>query len=227
MLTEEQHRRLGNVKDVLLAKWRHPTGKELIREGARIVTHLIERGPLPADRADSWLPTPEDRARGMIRYFADRDYPLEVNAAGDIVGAGLSLIADQTSARHLSHIHGRKYYNWCACDIVMFPIVLGIESPSSSIDPITGEQISFTTTPDGFKDVSHPDAWFTLAPVHGPMNDPRIEPHGLSCRQVYCDRVNIYRDRSTAEAVIAADSDLAAAPLDELWNDSKALATLF
>lgn len=95
-------------------------------------------------------------------------------------------------------------------------MVLKVESPCRTRCPATGEHITFTVGHHGFADVSHPEAWFTLAPAHGG-----------DIRAVYCDRVNIYRDRSTAEAAAAADPAIACAPLQELWNDTKKLAEMF
>lgn len=214
-MTPEQRRAFEHATQAVVDKWQRQTGVELIREGGKIVSYLIENGPLPQHIADAMLPD-ADQARGMVKYFEDRDYLLEVNAAGDIVGAGLSLIADENSRRHVSFINGRKFYNWCACDICLFPIVLGIESPGYSICPSTGETVSFVTTTTGFADLSHPDAWFTLAPIDG-----------YDVRKIYCDRVNIYATRQAAEAAVAFDPDLAAAPIAELWTDCKKLADMF
>ncbi|MBJ3786353.1 organomercurial lyase [Devosia sediminis] len=215
MTTTDQRKKYEAVDHALLNKWRKPEGQELIREGGKIANYLIDHGPLPVHVADAMLPE-EHRATGMIKFFNDRDYGLEVNAAGDIVGAGISLIADERSAVHVSEIKGRRFYNWCVCDIVMFPIVLGLDAPSSTKCPASGETITFTVTQKGLENLSHPDAWFTLAPAHGG-----------DIRKVYCNRVNIYIDREKAEAAVAADSDLACAPIAELWTGTKDLADMF
>ncbi|MFI1918527.1 hypothetical protein [Nocardia sp. NPDC020380] len=49
-MTAEQEARLHEVADQLVWKWQQPSGVELIREGAKIVTHLIDHGPLPGFR---------------------------------------------------------------------------------------------------------------------------------------------------------------------------------
>ena len=214
-MTPAQKAKDHDVDQALLRKWRTPAGQELIREGAKIANYLMEHGPLPTAVADDMLPE-ADRDTGMIRYFEDRDYHLETNAAGDIVGAGISLICDERSAVHISEIYGRRFYNWCVCDIVMFPIILGTFAPSSTVCPASGDTITFTVIPTGFDDLSHPEAWFTLAPAHG--GDIRV---------IYCNRVNIYADREKAEAAAAADPDVACAPIAELWTGTKALADMF
>ncbi|MEV0248788.1 organomercurial lyase [Nocardia sp. NPDC050712] len=215
MASTELEKKFHEVGDALIWKWQQPDGRDLIREGAKIVTHLINHGPLPPEVADAMLPA-ADQDKGMVEYFAARDYDLEVNAAGDIVGAGISLICDHRSAVHISEINGRRFYNWCVCDIVMFPIILGVESPCSTVCPATKERITFTVTPTGFDELSHPGAWFTLAPAHGG-----------EIRKVYCDRVNIYRDKDAAVAAATADPDIACAPIAELWTDTKKLADMF
>ncbi|WP_349999098.1 organomercurial lyase [Stenotrophomonas lacuserhaii] len=102
------------------------------------------------------------------------------------------------------------------CDIVMFPIVLGLEAPSSTVCPVSGESITFTVTKTGLEDLSHPNPWFTLAPAHGG-----------DIRKVNCNRVKIYADRAKEEAAIAAVPDLACAHIAELWQGTKDLADMF
>ena len=214
-MNADHQARYEAVDHALIHKWQQPGGQELIREGGKIVNHLIDHGPLPVHVADAMLPE-ADQKIGMVKFFADRDYNLEVNAAGDIVGAGLSLIADERSRVHISEIKGRRFYNWCVCDIVMFPIILGLHAPSSTVCPTSGETITFTVTPHGFDNLSHPAAWYTLAPAHGG-----------DIRDVYCNRVSIYADQAKAEVAVAADADIACAPIADLWIGTKSLADMF
>ncbi|MFI1918526.1 hypothetical protein [Nocardia sp. NPDC020380] len=88
-----------------------------------------------------------------------------------------------TNPKVISEINGRRFHNWCACDIVMFPMILRATS--------------------------------------------KVPAHRGEIRHVYCDRVNVYADRAGAEAAAAADPQPAAAPIAELWNDTKKLADMF
>ncbi|MFI0977182.1 organomercurial lyase [Streptomyces sp. NPDC021093] len=205
---------MPGVVEALFAKWSTVQGQELIREGAKIVRHLTEHGPLPIETADAMLPDAE-RARGigMVQYFRDRDYDLEMDGRGTIVGAGLSLVGN---SRHTAVIHGTLYHQWCVADALMFPLILGDRSPVTTGCPATGERITLTVTPTGIEDLSHPNAWFTLAPGTGG-----------SARVRFCDRVNLYADRASAEAAAAADPEIAAAPADRAWTVARDLAGLF
>lgn len=203
---------LDEASDALIAKWSTPKGVELIREGAKIVGHLMESGPLPVPVADAMLPE-GDRATGMLRYFSDRDYDLELDADGDIAGAGLSLLP---SAVHTSEIGGRRYYNWCMMDAVMFPVIFGLVSPVTTECPATATRITMKVTPEGIAELSSPDAWFTLAPATGG-----------EVRAVFCDRVNFYATEGAARAAAAADPDLAVGPAAEAFTVAKRLADLF
>jgi alkylmercury lyase len=200
---------LPELTEALVAKWSTASGAELIAEGAKIVQHLMTRGPLPAPLADAMLGRPE----GMLQYFDDRHYGLELDDAGRIVGAGLSLIP---STPHTVRIGDHDYTGWCVMDCVMFPVIFGGESTVTTSCPTTGTPISFTVTPDGIRDLTPAEAWFSLAPVTGG-----------DIREVFCDRVNLYRDRATAEAAVAADPDLAAGPAAECWTIARRLADLF
>ncbi|MFD6877498.1 MULTISPECIES: organomercurial lyase [unclassified Streptomyces] len=200
--------------EALFAKWSAPQGQDLLREGAKIVLHLKEHGPLPIEVADAMLPDSE-RARGigMVQYFRDRKYDLEMDGRGNIVGAGMSLIAN---SRHTAEIDGTLFHQWCIADALMFPIIFKTRSPVTTTCPATGERITLTVTPTGIEDSSHPDAWFTLAPGTGG-----------SVRVRFCDRVNLYADRAGAEAAAKADPEISAGPAHQAWTVSNDLANLF
>ncbi|WP_194922559.1 organomercurial lyase [Catenulispora pinisilvae] len=213
-MTDVNSQKMADITEELFAKWNAPEGVELIREGAKIVRHLKEHGPLPIETADAMLPD-EERAKGvgMVQFFRDRHYDLEMDGRGNIVGAGLSLI---DNSRHTAELDGTVFRQWCVADAVMFPIIFGGDSPVTTSCPATGEPISFTVTPTGIEDASHPDPWFTLA-----------AGTGGSARVRFCDRVNAYRDRPSAMAAAAADPEIAAGPVADLWTTAKNLAALF
>lgn len=200
---------LIDLTDALIAKWSTQSGKELMVEGAKIVDHLLSEGPLPLAAADAMLGQPE----GMLGYFSRRHYDLELDADDRIVGAGLSLIP---SSPHTMTIDGSAYHGWCMLDCLMFPVILGGTSSVATICPATGTSITLTVTPEGIADLDPATAWFTLAPATGG-----------EIRNVFCRRVNFYRDQAGAETSVAADPDLAAGPATQAWAIAKELAGLF
>jgi hypothetical protein len=205
---------MSGLVEALTAKWTSPAGSELIREGSKIVRYLKNHGPLPIEVADAMLPDAErKRGLGMFQYFRDRYYDLETDGRGNIVGAGMSLI---NNSRHTAEIDGELFYQWCLADALVFPIVFGGDSPVTTTCPATGQKITFTVTPTGIEDLSHPDAWFTLAPCTGG-----------SIRVRFCDRVNLYADRAAAETAVRADPEIAAGPVEQTWPIAKSFAGLF
>jgi alkylmercury lyase len=203
--------RMDELVDGLVAKWRTPAGVELISEGAKIIGHLMNTGPLPEPLADEMLGA--SHSEGMMAFFRDRDFDLELDDEGLIVGAGLSISEDDP---HVFEIRGKRYHGWCMVDALMFPIVFGAESPIRTACPTTGTIITLKADPNGIFDLEPSGAWFTLAPATGG-----------EIREVFCERVNFYVDQATAEAAVAADPELACGPATQAWDVAKRLADLF
>jgi alkylmercury lyase len=60
------------------------------------------------------------------------------------VGVGLTLIPTP----HIYKIDSRKLYAWCAADTLSLPVILKQNAEIESSDPVTGEKIHITVTPD-------------------------------------------------------------------------------
>ncbi|MET9486639.1 organomercurial lyase [Nocardia sp. NPDC006630] len=200
--------RFDKLTDDLIAKWSTPTGRELLAAGMPIMPYLLEHGPVPISVADAGLPE-ADRHIGFVKYYSDRDYDVELDENGDIIGAGISLAP---TANHITELYGKRYYNWCMGDAIMFPLLLGVDAPAETICPITGEKITFTVTSTGLDNLSHPDAHMSLAPATGG-----------EIRHVFCNHVNLYATGAAAEAAAAEDPTIAVAPAQRGWAAIKRL----
>src|SRR5262245_36759190 len=77
------------------------------------------------------------------------DIGVEWDAAGNVVGAGLSL----TPTPHSYIINDRQFYVWCAGDAITFPILHKTSAVIESPDPINGAKIHLIGTPEGAKEV--------------------------------------------------------------------------
>ena len=65
------------------------------------------------------------------------------------MGFGLTLVPTP----HAYEANGRKLYAWCAVDALLFPVMLGHTAQIESRDPVTGEKIQVTVSPDGVQNV--------------------------------------------------------------------------
>ena len=109
---------------------------------------LLEGRPLsPARIAESLHLTQEE--------VADLIKGAELDQNGNVVGFGLSLVPTP----HVYQMDGRQYYVWCAADAITFPLLHKRAAVIESPDPISGEQIRLTSTPEDVarhRDARHP-----------------------------------------------------------------------
>lgn len=78
-----------------------------------------------------------------------RSFGAEFDKDGNVLGFGLTLVPTP----HIYEADGRKLYTWCAVDALLFPIMLGHTAQIESRDPVTGERIQVTISPDGVQKV--------------------------------------------------------------------------
>jgi alkylmercury lyase len=112
-------------------------------EQRRIVAQtlqLLANGcPVPPDEIAIHLQVPPDKVISTLESFG-----AELDKEGNVVGLGLTLI--QTP--HAYEANGRKLYAWCAADALEFPAMLNHAAQIESPDPVSGEKIRVSVTPD-------------------------------------------------------------------------------
>ena len=113
------------------------------REQRRIfgqTLQLLAKGyPVPPDDVAIRFQVPPDRVISTLRGFG-----AEFDKEGNIVGVGLTLVPTP----HVYKVDGRKLYTWCAVDALSLPVILKQNAEIESSDPVTGEKIHITVTPD-------------------------------------------------------------------------------
>jgi alkylmercury lyase len=113
------------------------------REQRRIfgqTLQLLANGcPVPPDDVAIRLQVPPDKVISTLRGFG-----AEFDKEGNIVGVGLTLIPTP----HIYKIDSHKLYAWCAADTLSLPVILKQNAEIESSDPVTGEKIHITVTPD-------------------------------------------------------------------------------
>jgi alkylmercury lyase len=78
-----------------------------------------------------------------------RSFGAELDKDCNIVGVGLTLVPTP----HIYKVNGRRMYTWCALDALLFPIMLKHTAYIESLDPVSGDKIQVTVTPDGVEKV--------------------------------------------------------------------------
>jgi len=134
---------------------------------------LLSNGcPVPPDEIALRLQVPPHTVISILRGFG-----AEFDEEGNILGVGLTLVPTP----HVYEVNGRKLYTWCAVDALLFPIMLKHTAHIESLDPISGDKIRVTVTPDGVHKVE-PEA-AVVSWVNSSVDPSNIR--GSVCHYVY------------------------------------------
>src|SRR5919109_2359884 len=104
---------------------------------------LLEGKPVSPDRIAADLHLTQ---KGVVDLIEGA----ELDKHGNVVGFGLSIVPTPHSYR----IDGRQFYVWCAGDAITFPLLHKTSAVIESPDPISGEKIRLTSTPEGVQDAN-------------------------------------------------------------------------
>lgn len=106
---------------------------------------LLAKGyPVPPEEIAIRLQVTPDIVISTLRGFG-----AEFDKNGNIMGVGLTLVPTP----HVYEVNGRKLYTWCAVDALLFPVMLKHTAHIESLDPVSGDKIQVTVTPDGVQKV--------------------------------------------------------------------------
>ncbi|NIM94531.1 MAG: hypothetical protein GTO18_12590 [Anaerolineales bacterium] len=102
---------------------------------------------------------------------------VEIDSQGRLVGGVLSL----NPTAHRISLDDKQLFAWCAYDAIYAPGVVGKTAQIDSQDPITGESIRVTITPNSIVDVQ-PEG--TMVSIVGGKTDMRGGPDSPRCSQM-------------------------------------------
>lgn len=108
---------------------------------------------------------------------------------------------------------GKQLYAWCAYDAIYAPGVVGKTAQISSRDPVTGEPISITITPDGVADVQ-PEG--SVVSVVGGDTDLKGGPESPRCSQML-----FFRSRGTADKWLQGRAGVSILTVEEVFGIAK------
>ena len=106
---------------------------------------LLKGEPVPPGKLADHSGLPLDRVESVLQ-----EWKVERNESGEITGGGLTL--NPTS--HEYQVGEQTLYTWCAPDALLFPKVLDHTAGVVSSDPVTGEKITMTVSPEGVDDLA-------------------------------------------------------------------------
>jgi alkylmercury lyase len=159
---------------------------------------LLEGKPLPPDRIAAYLQLTQDEVADLIEGA-------ELDQDGNVVGFGLSIVPTP----HSYQIDGRQLYVWCAGDAITFPILHKNTAAIESPDPISGEKIRLTSTPEGVRDVK--PATTVVSWVPGTASPDQI-------RSTFCDFTHFFTSATTALEYVEKHPGLVVVPIEQVFQ---------
>ncbi|MES0361721.1 MAG: organomercurial lyase [Anaerolineales bacterium] len=130
----------------------------------------------------------------------------EIDSQRRLVGGVLSL----NPTAHRISMDGKQLYAWCAYDAIYTPGVVGKTARIDSQDPVTGESIRVTITPQGVEDV-RPQG--TVVSLVGGETDMRGGPDSPRCSQML-----FFGSRDSAQRWLQGRSDVSILTVDEVFD---------
>jgi alkylmercury lyase len=160
-----------------------------VRLSALTVRLLAKGRPVSAEQlAESWK-LPLDQVHTILNQA--RGKRIEVDENGDLIGAG-GLSLSPTS--HRLRVNGSTLYAWCAFDAMFLPGFLGQRVEIESADPISGDPIRLTITPEGPTSYS-PES--TMLSIAIPGVSCSIERQGPGSE--VCDQMHFFSSPESAQ----------------------------
>lgn len=116
-----------------------PDAQRIVGKTLQLLAH---RCPVPPDEISTQLQIRSDDIVSILKKWN-----AEFDRDGNVVGMGLTFVPTP----HVYEAGGLRMYAWCAPDALAFPVLLNHTARIESSDPVTGEKIRFTVTPDGIE----------------------------------------------------------------------------
>lgn len=158
-------------------------------DGQRIYVQtlrLLARGePVSAAQIAQAAGVPTDQLEARLRswpgvFWDDQDR---------VVGFwGLAI--SPLEPTHRIEVSGRSVYGWCAWDTLFITEILGTQTQVESSDPLTGETVRLTVTPEGVKAVRPEGAVVSFLLPDGPF--------GADVVQRFCHFVHFFASQQSA-----------------------------
>jgi len=166
---------------------------------------LLSGQPVAPAQIAARLRKSQDAVVALLRQIG-----VEWDAAGNVVGAGVSL----TPTPHSYIVGGRQLYVWCAGDAITFPLLHKTSVVIESPDPINGAKIDLIGTPEGAKEVEPSTAVVSWMPGTESLANIRAN---------FCNFTNFFSSVETATQYVAQHPGLLITPVDAVFQAGKLL----
>ena len=136
----------------------------------------------------------------------------EFDDEGNLVGWGLTLVPTP----HKYRANGHDLYAWCAADTISFPSILNHTAVIESPDPISGEIVRLTVTPDGVEGLNPSSAVVSWS----------LDSDLDNIRGSFCDLTHYFASQETATEYVSKRPGLVIVPVDSVFEAASMLRDL-
>ena len=179
--------------------------------------HLLSEGKaVSAVRLAEQSGLSPEQVQALFDHFAAQGG--EFDEKGNLVGAALTL----NPTPHQLTIDGRRLYAWCSLDTFFIPGLIGKTAEVASTDPVTGDMIRLTVTPEGISEYDPVTTHLSIAVpglscrIDG-SSGPETGPESEACNQMH-----FFSSRESAEKWLQERSGIAVLTVEEAWQLARA-----
>ena len=115
------------------------------------------------------------------------------------------------STSHAFEVRNKRLSTWCAWDALFIPELIGQSALVSSLDPVTGEEISLTVGPGGIEEVSSPGVVVSFL-------DPSAIDFDDNVILNFCNHVHFFASVDSGTQWVAEHPATFLLSLDEAFN---------
>jgi alkylmercury lyase len=159
---------------------------------------LLEGKPVSPDRIAAYLQLTQHEVADLIEGA-------ELDQDGNVVGFGMSIVPTS----HSYQIDGRQFYVWCAADAITFPLLHKGTAVIESPDPISGEKVRLTSTPEGIQDADPATAVVSWVPGTDSADNIRSK---------FCDFTHFFTSIETTSAYVEKHPGLVIVPVEHVFQ---------
>jgi alkylmercury lyase len=197
---------------------RHPeTSAEQYRFTDTLLRMLSEGQPVSAERYATEVDLPIEKIREGFRQAQANG--AEFDDEGNLIGDALTL----KPTRHNFNVEGKALFAWCSLDTLFLPGLIGKTAYVESTDPITGEMISLTITPEGVNHLTPETAVASIVVPGMTAHCENCTPNQSGPESVACSQMHYFASYESAEKWIQNHSDVAILTVHEAFELSTAV----
>ena len=178
----------------------------------RLIDELAQGEPIPRKRAAEVLEVPLEEIDEVLE--AIKATGGQFNDEGDLIGHTLTL----KPTRHSFRVNGNDLYTWCSLDTILLPGSLETTGVIESTDPVTGDTIRLTVTPDEVVEVDPPT---TVTSIFLPGLTATETRNGLpviGAESELCGSMLFFGSRETAEEAFENLPNIAILTVEEAFE---------